>query len=161
MYFSMKAADWCEVMAGQNTHIRPAVSDDIEQVLDIERACYDHPWKAAQFFQELENPASSLDICLIDGRIAGYHCYWFVAGEMQILNLATSVTMRRSGVAGRLLEHAFATASSELTAVWLEVRAGNHAAISLYSRCGFRDIGLRRAYYRDGEDAVIMVKEFR
>ena len=41
-------------------------------------------------------------------------------------------------------------------AVLLEVRASNLAAQALYARLGFERVGLRKRYYADGEDAVLM-----
>jgi ribosomal-protein-alanine N-acetyltransferase len=43
-----------------------------------------------------------------------------------------------------------------LDAAWLEVRAGNAAAIALYERFGFTTVGRRPGYYADGEDALVM-----
>lgn len=40
--------------------------------------------------------------------------------------------------------------------VLLEVRASNAAALHLYDSLGFERVGLRRRYYADGEDAVLM-----
>jgi len=111
--------------------------------------------------QELENSVASVLVYEVDGEIAGYICYWLIIGEMQILNLATSPKFRRSGIAAQLLEEVFKRYSSlELSSVWLEVRSGNLAAISLYQRYGFKLSGTRHAYYRDGEDALVMVKMF-
>ena len=36
------------------------------------------------------------------------------------------------------------------------MRASNGAARALYAGCGFEEVGERRRYYADGEDAVIM-----
>ena len=38
----------------------------------------------------------------------------------------------------------------------LEVAASNMAAIALYERLGFRQVGRRKGYYADGEDACLM-----
>lgn len=40
--------------------------------------------------------------------------------------------------------------------VLLEVRASNEAALRLYDSLGFQRVGLRRRYYADGEDALLM-----
>ena len=109
--------------------------------------------------QELLNPVATF-LCLTTcGRICAYLCYWLVAGELQILNLATASVWQRQGFAGRLLDAAFERCATSATTAWLEVRAGNQPAIKLYRGCGFASAGVRRGYYRDGEDAVIMVKE--
>ena len=43
--------------------------------------------------------------------------------------------------------------------VFLEVRAGNQAAVTLYRSAGFNEVGMRRGYYRNtegSEDALVM-----
>ncbi|MCK5912780.1 MAG: ribosomal protein S18-alanine N-acetyltransferase [Desulfuromusa sp.] len=141
--------------------IKPISVADLEAVLVVEQECYPHPWSSQQFLQEFENPVASILVCEIENEIVGYICYWLIAGEMQILNLATSPRVRRHGIAAQLLEQAFERClSPELSSVWLEVRSGNRPAIALYQRYGFKINGTRRAYYRDGEDAFLMVKTF-
>ena len=141
--------------------IRLISAADIDAVLVIERDCYSHPWSSQQFLQELDNPVAAILVCEIENEIAGYICFWLIAGEMQILNLATSIQHRRHGIAAQLLEQAFRYClTSELSSAWLEVRSGNLAAIALYQRHGFKINGTRLAYYRDGEDALLMGKTF-
>ena len=141
--------------------IRLISETDLDAVLAIEEDCYPHPWSSRQFLQEVENPVASILVYEIENEIAGYICYWLIAGEMQILNLATSPRLRRHGIAAQLLEQALERCSaSDLSSSWLEVRSGNRAAIALYQRYGFKLSGTRRAYYRDGEDAFVMVKTF-
>ncbi len=148
-------------MTVENHIIRPISEADLDAVLQIERDCYPHPWSFQQFRQELENPVASLLICEIEDKIVGYICYWLIAGEMQILNVATAPQLRRKGVAAQLLEQAFKRCvPADLLSAWLEVRATNQAAITLYQRHGFKQSGARKGYYRDGEDAILMVKVF-
>ncbi|MDT8421109.1 MAG: ribosomal protein S18-alanine N-acetyltransferase [Desulfuromonadales bacterium] len=143
-----------------NFEIRPLRETDLEQLVAVERDCYRDPWSLAQFRQELELPHASIDLCWADGKLAGYHCYWLVVGEMQVMNLATAPDFQRHGVARKLLGHALETCSLKgLQRAYLEVRIGNLPAISLYRSFGFVDDGLRRHYYADGEDALLMVKE--
>lgn len=148
-------------MTEKGYNFRLISAADMDAVLAIEQSCYPHPWSLRHFLQELENPAASILVCEIENCIVGYVCYWLISGEMQILNLATSLQVRRIGIAAQLLERAFELCSlAELSSSWLEVRSGNQAAIALYQRYGFKLSGTRRAYYRDGEDALVMVKNF-
>ena len=134
---------------------------DLDKVVAVERLCYPHPWRAEQFLQELNNPVSQIDLLSAEGQLCGYICYWLIAGEMQILNIATAPDWRRQGVADRLLTRVFETCrSAGLASAWLEVREGNLAAISLYRRHGFEVAGGRTGYYRDGENALLMVRNF-
>jgi ribosomal-protein-alanine N-acetyltransferase len=130
---------------------------DLEAVLAVERLCHSHPWSEGQLRQELENPLASVDLLWLGGDLAGFLCSWLVAGELHIQNVATAPAFRRRGVAAALLRHAFGRARREgCDRALLEVRTGNAGAIALYRAFGFRDLALRRRYYPDGEDALVM-----
>ena len=45
--------------------------------------------------------------------------------------------------------------------MFLEVRSSNTPAINLYKKAGFTNLSVRKKYYDDGEDAVVMAKELR
>ena len=146
----------------ENYNIRIVAEPDLDAILRIEEGCYPLPWSFQQFVQELENPVASLLVCEVENEIVGYICYWLIADEMQILNLATAPQFRRKGVAAQLMTRAFSCCPPEqLSSVWLEVRAANRAAITLYQHYGFNKSGIRKAYYRDGEDAIVMVKTLK
>jgi ribosomal-protein-alanine N-acetyltransferase len=138
--------------------IRCMTADDIEKITLLERSCQPHPWSVDLFRQELANPLSRIDVAELDMQIVGYVNSWLVAGDIEIHNVVTDPHFRRKGIARRLLNDLFARTRG-LQRVFLEVRAGNQAAISLYLDLGFRLLDRRPGYYHDGEDALIMVRE--
>ncbi len=142
--------------------IRFCGASDLAEVLQIERQAYPHPWTEKQFQQELDAAYSRVALLQSQGRTVGYICYWLAAGELHILNVATDPQCRRQGVARALLTFALdqaEKASAEIAC--LEVRVGNLGAIALYREFGFTDDCIRRGYYSDGEDALLMSRPLR
>jgi len=85
-----------------------------------------------------------------------------VAGdESEILTLAVRNTARRRGLGTELLKEAIVhAAAAGAHVMFLEVSIKNTAAQGLYAQLGFRRVGLRRRYYSDGTDAVVMRLDF-
>lgn len=136
---------------------RPMTENDLDQVHALECASQHSPWSLDHFREELANPCSQIDLCWQGDRLAGFLCSWFIAGELQVQNVATSPAFRRQGVAARLLSMVLhRSLDAGLEAAWLEVRAGNTGAIALYERFGFHEVARRPGYYPDGEAALIM-----
>lgn len=145
----------------ENRFIVSLDENDLNEIFSIEMASYSKPWSIDQFKQELNNPVAFVDGCKIGNLLAGYICYWLIAEEMQVLNLAVSPVFRRSGIGLLLLDHAVHRCiENGLSSAWLEVRSGNYSAISLYQHYGFQVEGVRRGYYSDGEDALLMFMAF-
>ena len=76
----------------------------------------------------------------------------------QIYNIAIASEFRRKGIGEALLRHLIDKADADgCKLVTLEVRSGNEAAMELYKKLGFREVGRRKGYYaKGGEDAVLM-----
>ena len=91
-------------------------------------------------------------------EIVGYVIARGAADEGEILNLAVAPQFRRRGVGcglGRAILELLG--SRGVTAVYLEVRASNAVARSLYEQLGFREVGRRENYYRRPvEDAILL-----
>ena len=139
--------------------LRPLVEGDLERVAAIERAAFTDPWPRQAFEELLAQPhVRALAVTGAGDRVAGYALFSLVAGEGEILNLAVDPSERRRGHGRGLLEAILdRMRSAGTTAVFLEVRQSNHAAIELYEAAGFRSVSLRRAYYRNPtEHAVTM-----
>ena len=138
--------------------IRPMVPDDLEGILEVEHKSFSMPWTRGMFEAELTNPNAFYLVLVIAGKICGYAGLWKILDEGHITNVAVHPDYRRTGHGRLLLDSLISHAKScRITALTLEVRAGNRAAISLYESFGFRSAGRRRRYYTDNnEDALIM-----
>ena len=149
-------ADDGDAATGEGS-IRPCEMKDLDELLAVERLCYPRPWSERQFLDELQAPHAYLDLLQLNDRLAGYICYWLAAGELHILNVATAPAFRRRKVAQRLVAHAMDQARQRRAErACLEVRRANHGAIALYRSLGFENDCIRRGYYSDGEDALLM-----
>jgi ribosomal-protein-alanine N-acetyltransferase len=164
--------------------VEPMRLRDIKEVMEIEYVSFLSPWSARAYRHELlDNDLSHYFIVrqrrmegaglslparirrsLAVGKrpaILGYSGFWLVAGEAHISTIAVQPDWRRRGI-GELLLVAMLDRATELEAhiATLEVRVSNVTAQNLYRKYGFRQVGLRRRYYRDrDEDALIMSTE--
>ncbi len=88
----------------------------------------------------------------------GFISLGVVGDEAEIRNLGVLTHARGRGVGSGLVRHVQSRARAlGAKRVVLEVRAGNHVALSLYQRCGFTEIARRRDYYgTPTDDAVVM-----
>jgi [ribosomal protein S18]-alanine N-acetyltransferase len=142
--------------------ITEVLSSDIPDVLAIEQFSNPEPWTQESFLEELLRPHSYLLAARVPAgfgeMVAGYICFWLVADEVQILNIAVHQAHRRQGIGRALLVHClnFGFEKKTRKAV-LEVRSSNLTAQRLYRGLGFRVVGQRPDYYGGGgEHAVLM-----
>lgn len=133
--------------------------DDMDEVLDIEKLSFPSPWSKRLFLDELANPNSRIILAKDEkGRTLGFVCFWIVADEAHILNIAVHPGFRMHGIAKRLIDHIIGFSKDVgVNYFALEVRHLNKTAIELYKGFGFKVAGIRKGYYADtGEDAVLM-----
>jgi [ribosomal protein S18]-alanine N-acetyltransferase len=136
--------------------------EDVEAVAEIESASFPRPWTKRHFLDEIDSSCGHPMVATTpDGTIAGFLCLKLVLDEGEILDVAVASSMRGRGI-GRLLVAAALAESRERGAevVSLEVRVGNDQAIALYERLNFREIGRRKRYYENGDDAILMEYTF-
>ena len=88
---------------------------------------------------------------------AGFVLVRVAADEAEILTLAVLPERQRHGLASLLMEAANRKAALlGAAAMFLEVAESNDAARALYARLGYEQVGLRRRYYPDGGDALVL-----
>ena len=139
--------------------LRPAETADIDQIVEIEQACFSDPWERRSLASLIGD--SRVVFAVAEGddrRIKGYVTAWFVLNEGEIGNLAVAPQWRGGGIGSSLLDGVIShTADRGVTRLFLEVRESNTVARQLYESRDFLEIGRRRRYYRQPvEDAVVL-----
>ena len=125
----------------------------IDDMAAIHAAAFDdgRAWSKAELHQLLQ---SADTFSVTAGR--AFAIGRVIAGEAELLTLATAPGSRRKGL-GRACLDAFidAAAARGATAIFLEVAADNTAALALYGAAGFDHVGQRKGYYRQGRPAPV------
>lgn len=140
--------------------IRRMQEEDIQRVMEIERASSELIWPERSYRFELrENNAERAWVAFeSDGLVIGFVMLWLILDELHVPNFAVSPEFRRQGVGLGLLGNGLAQGWHEgARCSFLEVRSGNRAAIGLYTKLGFEQVSVRKGYYQDNrEDAILM-----
>jgi ribosomal-protein-alanine N-acetyltransferase len=140
---------------------RPMQSEDLPEVVDIERRSYPFPWTQSIFGDCLQ-AGYSCWVCTRGGVIDGYGILTVAAGESHLLNLCMRPESRREGIGRKMLRHLVAIARRhDADILFLEVRASNASARMLYQAEGFNELGTRKDYYpqdKGREDALILAR---
>jgi ribosomal-protein-alanine N-acetyltransferase len=145
-------------------HILQAGSRDAAGMARVHKAGFAHPWDESSLRLMMERPTNLVLVALTGaGEVVGFVIARQAADEAEILTIATDPKQRRKGIGARLLEAAVELSRQRgITAMYLEVASGNKAAIALYERFGFTEVGRRQAYYQQSrktpEDALLMRK---
>lgn len=138
--------------------IREMAEGDLAEICFIERETFSDPWSEDDFRNSFKDQNNRYLVVEIQGRIAGYCGYWGIVGEGYIYNVAVKKEFRRQEIGYQMLKEMMKQASDRgITALTLEVRYSNEAALHLYERLGFERAGIRKDFYsKPKEDAVIM-----
>ena len=135
--------------------------EDVDAVHDIETACFKTPWSKESFRREVtDNACARYMVLREDGVAIAYAGVWFVLDEGHITNIAVRPDRRGLGY-GEQVTRAMIQLAADSGMNWmtLEVRRSNVAAQNLYHKLGFIDVGYRKRYYENTEDALIMALE--
>ncbi len=143
-------------------------SDDIHQVLALENKLFSTPWSRISYENEIiRKDAHSFVVRSAKNNnkipIIAYITFRFYEDEMHLFKIAVDRKWQNKGIASWLLTRCFHIAAEKgaITA-YLEVRASNVSAITLYENLGFKIVGKRLNYYADTkENALIMLTHIK
>jgi len=151
--------------------VREFSPSDLDAVIKINRMVLPENYPVFFFKLHYENFPKAFLVAESEGRIVGYVMCRVETGKLytrgsvgrqgHIISLAVVPEMRRRGIATSLMKEVLKNLI-EIYGVdeyYLEVRVSNSPAISLYKKLGFKPFKIIRGYYRDGEDAYLMVRE--
>ena len=99
-------------------------------------------------------------MCKIEYGFSNFKKLGFVK-KGHVVSVAVLEEHRKKGIGRALVEEAISGVKIKKTdELYLEVRCSNNEAVKLYEKIGFTIKQRLKAYYRDGEDAYLMVIEF-
>ena len=129
-------------------------------IMPIEESSYPKPWSLNVFYSEIEMMRRGERAYLVARDrvgVVGYAGVMYAVDDAHITNIAVGLEHQRRGVATRLLaELCWVAIDHGSTGMTLEVRVSNTAAQALYVRFGFEAAGVRKKYYENVEDAIVM-----
>lgn len=131
---------------------------DLEQVIELEKACFKEPWLEKECLYELnDNPFSHGLVLEDEGKIVGYAFLWETFELAQVARIGVDPAKRQKGygsiIMKGMMDHA---RDNECEFISLDVRASNVAAQALYKKFGLIEVNVSKKYYSDGEDAIVM-----
>ena len=138
--------------------IRKMELADLETIQDKLESEFDDFWNVSIFRQELINENSYYLLAIVDGEIVGFAGYMLILDEADITNIVVRKDMRNKKVGTELLRRLLEKIEpmEKIEVVTLEVNENNKPAIKLYEKFGFKEAGLRKNYYKNHEDALIL-----
>ncbi len=122
---------------------------------------FDKFWNKEVLKSELDNPASSYIVALDENKnVVGYAGIWQPLEEAHITNIVTKKDKRQNKIGTKMIEKLIDMAKErKLSDITLEVNINNLPAINLYKKYQFKEVGLRKKYYNNIDDAIIMTLE--
>lgn len=145
---------------------RDAMSLDLPVLVSMEKILFaDSPWSMGQFKEEFKGvPRTHFFTVAVDGnnQIIGYAAVMVPAPgvEADVLTVGVLPEYRKAGIGTAFMEQLENWASDkESNAMILEVGVNNAGAIALYESLGYSKISVRKNYYGNGLDALVMRKD--
>lgn len=135
--------------------------DDIDQVVEGETKIFGESLGYDMLYTELKlNPYANYFVLEIDKKICGYIGAWIEEEHAEIINFYVLEEYQNMGFGSMMLEFVIKLVKmSRVPVLSLEVREHNTKAISLYEKYGFKYSHIRKNYYSNGENALVLILE--
>lgn len=137
--------------------IRSGDLSDIKYIMELEQGSIVHPWDSKAIESLIVDPNKKCLVADLHGEVVGYVGAETVLDECNIGNIVTHKDYRGRGFASVMMENLLSVLKDMgINKIFLEVEHDNGPAIALYEKFGFVRYGLRRDYYGQGKDAILM-----
>ena len=141
-----------------NITIENMTLEHLEKIKENLKENFDEFWNENVLKSELENPASTYIVAVDEqNSVIGYAGIWQPIDEAHITNIVTKKDKRNNKIGTKMLEKLINIAKErKLKEITLEVNVNNIIAINLYKKYNFKEVGRRKRYYNNMDDAIIM-----
>ncbi len=134
----------------------------LDACIDLDQRSLQGIWSKSQWEEELTNP-KRICIGVIENetkKILGLCSSWLVIDELQITCIAIHPNHQREGLGKFLISELIKRSHSlKMNHIHLEVKDTNKPAIAFYKSMGFKNVGNRFNFYKDGSNALIFTKQ--
>ena len=136
--------------------------NDLEIVKDILQIEFDKFWTYEIIQQELlSNNSKYIVAKSLDNIIVGFAGIKIILDTAELMNIVTKKSFRENGIGKLMLEYLINMCKNEkIKTLNLEVNSQNTIAINLYKKYNFKEVGLRKKYYNNTYDAILMSLNF-
>ena len=140
--------------------ISQMTQDDIDLIEENFSSDFDKFWSYETLKQDFKcNDSLYLVAKNADNIVVGFIGLKIILGFADIMDIAVRKDLRNLRIGSLLLEHAILQATSKkCKQIMLEVNSANSPAIALYKKFCFQKISVRKKYYNQTDDAIIMQK---
>lgn len=143
-----------------NIEIYEMIFDDIIAIEPNFSEKFDRLWSINTLKNDFIEDYSKYIVAKVNNEIVGFAGIKIILDEADIMNIVTRVDKRGNGIGSLLLRNLINLASLlNCTCINLEVNENNDPAIHLYEKYSFARIGLRKKYYNNTDNAILMKKE--
>lgn len=133
--------------------------DDLESMKDTLYSDFDNFWSYNILKNELLSNNTTYIVAKENNRVIGFAGIMTCLDEATLNNIVVRKDFRQKGVGTELLETIIELCGNlNMKTLTLEVNASNIQAINLYKKFGFENLGIRKKYYNNTSDAIIMTK---
>lgn len=142
-------------------HIHTMKLCDLEEIKDILQTNFDNFWNFEIFKQELVNTNSIYLVLRYKNEIVCFGGIKIILDEANVMDIVTKKDKRNHGFAKILLNELIKLSKEKnCKSITLEVNENNKIAIHLYETLNFKQVGLRKKYYKGTDNAILMTLEF-
>jgi len=137
--------------------IQDMTINEFELIKDNLQKDFDEFWNNNILKEELLNQNTKYIFAKDNDKIIGFAGILITIDSAEIMNIVVRKDERKKGIGKRLLQELISIAKNEkVDNIFLEVNFSNVPAKKLYDNIGFRIIGIRKKYYNNKDDAIIM-----
>ena len=134
--------------------------EDIPQVVLLEEQFLGETLGTEMLENELSNEFMCFLVAKESKKVLGYIGAYVVSDELEILNFVVDESYQRTGI-GTSLFNEILKRYPNANSVILEVREQNEKGINFYKKNNFNVISKRKHYYKNGDHALVMMKEIK
>lgn len=148
------------VLSSEWLKVRVCRQEDLPEVFGVETRCFRDPYPD-QLLRNLYYRSGDLFLVAEEGgKIVGYVVAEVQQKEATVVSIAVLESHRNNGVASTLMNSILARiVEGGCMMLSLQVSVENKAAVSLYTKLGFKKVSVLERYYADGSDALLMSRE--